>query len=104
MTTTLPQPSETVPAPRSTEPTLDHERVLSGFHRDNLLRDNIDWVVTIFLVAMHVGCLAAPFFFSWSALGVCLFLHWLTCSIGVCLGYHRYLAHRSLKLEKPSEF
>jgi len=104
MTTTLPQPSKTVPAARSTEPMLDHERVLSGFHRDNLRRDNIDWVVAIFLAAMHVGCLAAPFFFSWSALGVCLFLHWLTCSIGVCLGYHRYLAHRSLKLAKPSEF
>ncbi|MCH8830172.1 MAG: fatty acid desaturase, partial [Planctomycetes bacterium] len=64
----------------------------------------LDWVVVIWMVLMHVGCLAAPFFFSWTALGVCLVLHWFTASIGICLGYHRYLAHRSLKLTKPAKF
>jgi stearoyl-CoA desaturase (delta-9 desaturase) len=36
-----------------------------------------------------------PHWFSWSALGVCLVLHWLTGGIGICLTYHRLLTHRS---------
>ncbi|MGV2341700.1 MAG UNVERIFIED_CONTAM: hypothetical protein LVR18_49610 [Planctomycetaceae bacterium] len=42
--------------------------------------------------------------FSWSGLAICLALHWATCSIGICLGFHRYLAHKSLKLRAPAEF
>ena len=112
MTTTLPKPSPTVtqPQPSRTSSSVsadqkisDREAVFLGFQRDHLRTDNIDWVVTIFLAVVHVGCLAAPFFFSWTALGVGLVLHWLTCSIGICLGYHRYLAHRSLKLSRPAE-
>ena len=80
------------------------ERLAAAFAPDNLRLNNIDWVVTIFLIVQHVGCLAAPFFFSWTALGVCIFLHWLTCSIGICLGYHRYLSHKSFKLKPPAEF
>jgi stearoyl-CoA desaturase (delta-9 desaturase) len=53
---------------------------------------------------MHVGCLAAPFFFTWQALAVAVVLHWSTCSIGICLGYHRFLSHRSLKLVAPVRF
>jgi stearoyl-CoA desaturase (delta-9 desaturase) len=56
------------------------------------------------MVGMHAGALAAPFFFTWSALGVTVFLHWLTCSIGICLCYHRCLSHKSLKLKQPSRF
>lgn len=65
---------------------------------------DMDWVVFGWMVAMHVGCLAAPFFFTWSAFGVALLLYWLTGCIGVCLGYHRVLSHKSLKLAKPVEF
>ena len=41
-----------------------------------------------FFVFLHVGALLAlfPFAFSWSAVAVFFFLHWLTASIGVCLG------------------
>ncbi len=63
-----------------------------------------DWSVVLWIGGMHVGCLAAPFFFTWQALAVCVLLHWFTCSIGICLGYHRYLSHRSFKLKQPSEF
>jgi stearoyl-CoA desaturase (delta-9 desaturase) len=31
-------------------------------------------------------------------------MHWVTCSIGICLGFHRYLAHKSMKLKAPAEF
>jgi len=65
---------------------------------------NVDWVVFSWMLFVHAGALAAPFFFSWSALGVCALLHWMTCSLGICLGYHRFLAHRSLKLAAPVKF
>jgi sn-2 palmitoyl-lipid 9-desaturase len=56
------------------------------------------------MVGIHLGCLAAPFFFTWKAIALTVAMHWLTSSIGVCLGFHRYLSHRSFKLTKPAEF
>jgi stearoyl-CoA desaturase (delta-9 desaturase) len=46
---------------------------------------------------MHLGAMLAflPRFFSWQAVLVCLFLHWLTGGIGICMTYHRLLTHRS---------
>lgn len=46
----------------------------------------------------------APWFFSWSALGVAIFFHWLFGSIGICLGYHRLLTHRSFSVPKWLEY
>jgi len=61
----------------------------------------IDWPVAVWIAAIHLGALAAPFFFTWKALGLCLFLCWFTGSIGVCLGYHRALTHGSFTTYKP---
>ncbi len=61
------------------------------------------WSVLFFAI-VHGIALLAPWFFSWSALGVALFLHWLLGSIGICLGYHRLLSHRSLRVPKPVEY
>lgn len=83
---------------------VPRETIVAGFDQSNLSWKNMDWIVLVWMVAMHAGCLAAPFFFSWSALAVCVVLHWLTSSIGICLAYHRYLSHRSFKLARPAEF
>ncbi|MBE7383849.1 MAG: fatty acid desaturase [Leptolyngbya sp. SIO1E4] len=48
--------------------------------------------------------LFAPWFFSWEALGIAVLMHWLCGSIGICLGYHRLLTHRSLRLPKWLEY
>ena len=55
-----------------------------------------------FFIFLHLGALLAffPFAFSWSAVALMLFLHWLTSSIGICFGYHRYLTHRGMDLPK----
>jgi stearoyl-CoA desaturase (delta-9 desaturase) len=58
----------------------------------------------VFFTAIHGVALLAPWFFSWSALGVAIALHWLFGSIGICLGYHRLLTHRSLQVPKPLEY
>lgn len=82
------------------------ETLRAAFSQSQLRLNNVDWVVTLFLIFIHIGCLAAfvPAFFSWEALGICLVMHWFTCSIGICLGYHRYLSHKAFKLRAPAEF
>jgi len=62
------------------------------------------WITAAFFVAMHALALLAPWFFSWSALGVAIALPWLFGSIGICLGYHRLLTHRSFQVPKPLEY
>jgi fatty-acid desaturase len=74
------------------------------YHPDYLKWKNVDWVTLVFLAGVHAGALAAPFFFSWAAAITAGVLYWATASIGICLGYHRYLSHRSFKLTKPAEF
>jgi stearoyl-CoA desaturase (delta-9 desaturase) len=54
-----------------------------------------DWPVVIWIAVVHLGALAAPFYFTWKAFGVFALLCWLTGSVGVCMGYHRYLTHGS---------
>ena len=59
-------------------------------------------IATAVLVSVHVMALFAffPFAFSWSAVAVMFFLYWLTASLGICLGYHRYLTHRGFTAPK----
>jgi stearoyl-CoA desaturase (delta-9 desaturase) len=63
-------------------------------------RAKLSWPPLVWIGALHVGALLAfyPSLFSWSGLAVCLFLHWLTGGIGICLTYHRLLTHRSFAL------
>lgn len=64
----------------------------------------LNWPSVIFFVAVHALALLAFWTFSWSALAMLLFLHWLFGSIGICLGYHRLLSHRSLQVPKWLEY
>ena len=75
--------------------------------RDDLHRvrlENINWGSFLGIGGLHVGVLLAPFFFTWGALGVAIFLWWLSGGIGVCLGFHRLLTHRSFQTWKPLEY
>ncbi len=62
------------------------------------------WVNVVFFTIFHALALLAPWFFSWSALGIAIFFHWLCGSIGICLGYHRLLTHRSFQVPKWLEY
>jgi stearoyl-CoA desaturase (delta-9 desaturase) len=64
----------------------------------------LDWAAVALFGSVHVLALLAPWFFSWSALGVAIFLHWLCGSIGICLGYHRLLSHCSFQVPKGLEY
>lgn len=65
-----------------------------------------DWYVILFIGAVHILALLAflPSAFSWGAVGVALFLHWLTAGVGITLGYHRLITHRSFKAPKWLEY
>lgn len=53
---------------------------------------------------MHLGLLFAPMTFTWQAFAVFLFLSWVTLGLGITLGYHRLLTHRSFKAAKGLEY
>ena len=61
-----------------------------------------DREITAFMLFVHLGALFAflPANFSWSAVGVAIFLHWFTGGLGITLGYHRLLTHRSFEAPK----
>lgn len=65
---------------------------------------SINWSRAAGLAFLHLMALLAPWFFSWDALGVAVFMHWLGGSIGICLGYHRLLTHRSFQTPKWVEY
>jgi fatty-acid desaturase len=65
-----------------------------------------DWATFFFMVAIHVGALFAllPSNFSWSAVGVALVLYWVTGGLGITLGWHRMVSHRSFQTPKWLEY
>ena len=66
--------------------------------------NGIDWGVAAWMAGMHVGAVAALWFFSWPGLIAFLVLHWVSASLGICLGYHRLLTHGSLVVPRWLEY
>jgi sn-1 stearoyl-lipid 9-desaturase len=66
----------------------------------------LDWTMIIALVIFHIGAVCAflPGFFSWRAVGVAVLLHWITGGLGITLGWHRLLSHRSFQVPKWLEY
>jgi fatty-acid desaturase len=57
-----------------------------------------------FMVAFHVGAVAAFWYISWTNVLVALVLHWLAVGFGISLGYHRLHTHRGFKTSKAFEY
>jgi len=55
------------------------------------------WGTIVFMVSIHILSLVAiqPKFWSLPAVTSLLFFYWVTACLGVTLGYHRLLSHRS---------
>jgi len=60
----------------------------------------ISWETLLFMVGVHLIALLAllPQFFSWQAIGITLALHFITGCLGITLGWHRLIAHRSFQV------
>lgn len=77
------------------------EAVESGKATLRQISQGIDWPVAAWLIFVHAGALAAPFFFTWKGVLLTLVLTWLTGGVGICLGYHRMLTHQSFTTFRP---
>lgn len=64
------------------------------------------WNIIIYMASIHLIALLAflPSNFSWGAVGITAFLYWLTACIGITLGYHRLVSHRSFETPKWLEY
>src|SRR5262249_59625260 len=64
----------------------------------------LDWLYILWWSTISVlSIVLAPFTFSWSGLAVCAILYVLT-ALGVTLGYHRLLTHRSFRTPRVVEY
>lgn len=65
-----------------------------------------NWPIIIFMLIVHAGVLLAfiPGTFSWAGVGLALFLHWVTGGLGITLGFHRLITHRSFEAPKWLEY
>lgn len=67
-------------------------------------RDEINWVTVTAFSILHIAAGLALFFFSWPAFFTALGLYWLSLSLGIGMGYHRLLTHRSFQSPKWIEY
>ena len=63
-------------------------------------RDGINWMSVTVFTLIHVGAVTALFFFNWPAFFTAMVLYWISLSLGIGMGYHRLLTHRSYKPPK----
>ncbi|KAD6118740.1 hypothetical protein R6Q59_024928 [Mikania micrantha] len=64
----------------------------------------LDVKMGLFMIAIHLLALFAPFTFTWGAFRAALITHLLGGIFGICISYHRNLTHRSLNLPKWLEY
>ena len=67
-------------------------------------RDSIHWKNLSIVIIFHLLTIVALFVFSWENLLAMLFVNWIVISLGIGLGYHRLLTHRSFKAPKWLEY
>ncbi len=66
--------------------------------------ERINWRDLFIITSFHILLIPALWMFSWTNLAVMLVGNWVVGSLGVGLGYHRLLTHRSFKAPKWLEY
>ncbi|MEO6589081.1 MAG: fatty acid desaturase [Pyrinomonadaceae bacterium] len=69
-----------------------------------VLPTNINWKNFTIVASFHLLVIPALFMFSWQNVAAMLIGNWIVGSLGVGLGYHRLLTHRSFKAPKWLEY
>jgi len=64
----------------------------------------MNFATTLTMVLFHLGAVAALFMFNWKAFAVAVFLYWFCTGLGISMGFHRLLTHRSYKVPRPLEY
>ncbi len=68
------------------------------------VRDQFMPVKAAFIVAMHLGVVTVIWQTTWAAIGIGILMHAVFGGLGICVGYHRLLTHRSFKCSKALEY
>lgn len=68
------------------------------------LRRTVNWKNVAIVSSFHLLALPVLFTFSWQNLAALLIGNWIVGSLGVGLGWHRLLTHRSFKAPKWLEY
>jgi stearoyl-CoA desaturase (delta-9 desaturase) len=95
--TAIAEPAPVLASPRPLEPEIRTQlRIPATVSRERLV-----WLYVIPIVGIHLAACAAfiPWLFSWTGLALAI-LGVPFYGMGITLGYHRVLAHRSLVLPK----
>jgi fatty-acid desaturase len=77
---------------------------MSILGHDKTFSQPINWTTSFFMLAFHIGAVAALFFFTWKALALAVVLWWIAGSLGIGMSYHRLLTHRGYKTPKWMEY
>jgi stearoyl-CoA desaturase (delta-9 desaturase) len=64
----------------------------------------MNWFTSLVLVVLHLGAVAALFYFSWQRLAVAAILYYVATGLGISMGYHRLHTHRSYRVPLWMEF
>ncbi len=67
-------------------------------------RSSLNWPTTIILVLLHIGAVAALFFFNWKAFATAVVLYYIATGLGISMGYHRLHTHRSYNVPRWMEY
>jgi len=76
----------------------------TSLRKERAQTDGVNWVTTTAMAILHLGAIAALFFFSWSAILITAFLWWVSGSLGIGMAYHRLLTHRGYKTPNWVEY
>jgi fatty-acid desaturase len=77
---------------------------MSRSGHDRTFTQPIAGVTAFFMIAFHIGAIAALFLFTWKAFALAILLWWVSVSLGIGMGYHRLLTHRGYKTPKWVEY
>ncbi len=64
----------------------------------------INWITCVVLAILHIGAIAALFFFNWRDFWVAAFLYCFATGFGISMGYHRLHTHRSYAVPRFLEY
>jgi len=67
-------------------------------------RSQVNWATAVAWVVFHGLAVVALFHFEWRWVIAAAVLHWVAIGLGVSLGFHRLLTHRSFKAPKWLEY
>ncbi len=65
-----------------------------------------DWTIIVYMTLIHCLSLFAlsPSNFSWGAISIAILFYWITGALGITLGFHRLVSHRSFQSPKWLEY